>query len=314
MLFDLDGFKRYNDTFGHPAGDALLMRLGKRLERAIASHGRAYRMGGDEFCVLLTGAPIDQDDHVAAAAEALTESGQGFSVGVSFGSVRPALEAMTAAEALQIADQRMYGHKASRSAGRTSETRDVLMRILQEREPGLHEHITSVAELARAIGTRLGLTTQAVEELGRAAELHDIGKMAIPDTILNKPGPLDDAEWEFMHRHTVIGEAILSAAPGLVPVARIVRASHERFDGTGYPDRRAGAEIPIAARIVAVCDAYDAMTGDRSYRRGIEPRAAIAELRRGSGTQFDPEVVDSFCAVHREQVSDGPELVTTTSD
>ena len=122
----------------------------------------------------------------------------------------PSRDAATAAEALQVADQRMYGHKASRAAGRASESRDVLMRVLAEREPDLHEHITSVAELAGAVGRRLGLAPEGIDELVRAAELHDVGKMAIPDTILNKPGPLDDDEWAFMRRHTLIGEAILS--------------------------------------------------------------------------------------------------------
>jgi two-component system cell cycle response regulator len=294
-LFDLDGFKRYNDTFGHPAGDALLKRLGSRLADAVAPHGRAYRMGGDEFCVLLGGP--NTDVALTAAAAALCESGQGFTIGASHGTVVAGRDAATPAEALQVADQRMYGHKASRAAGRASESRDVLMRVLAAREPDLHEHITSVAELAGAVGHRIGLEPEAIDELVRAAELHDVGKMAIPDTILNKPGPLDDDEWAFMRRHTLIGEAILSAAPALVPVARIVRSSHERYDGGGYPDGLAGDEIPVAARVVAICDAYDAMTSDRSYRRGMAPEVALDELRRSAGTQFDPAVVDVFCTV-----------------
>jgi two-component system, cell cycle response regulator len=310
-LFDLDGFKRYNDTFGHPAGDALLKRLGSRLADAVAPHGRAYRMGGDEFCVLLGGP--NTDVALTAAAAALCEVGQGFAIGASHGTVVPGRDATTAAEALQVADQRMYGHKASRAAGRASESRDVLMRVLAEREPDLHDHITSVAELAGAVGRRLGLQPEAIDELVRAAELHDVGKMAIPDTILNKPGPLDEDEWAFMRRHTLIGEAILSAAPALVPVARIVRASHERYDGGGYPDRLARDEIPVAARVVAICDAYDAMTSDRSYRRGMAPEAALEELRRGAGTQFDPEVVELFCAVLAERVSDVRAAETTST-
>jgi diguanylate cyclase (GGDEF)-like protein len=310
-LFDLDGFKKYNDTFGHPAGDALLKRLGGRLADSVEPHGRAYRMGGDEFCVLIAGGA--HDVALAAASTALCETGQGFVIGASYGTVVPSRDAATAAEALQVADQRMYGHKASRAAGRASETRDVLMRVLAEREPDLHEHITSVAELAGAVGWRLGFRPEAIDELTRAAELHDVGKMAIPDTILNKPGPLDDDEWAFMRRHTLIGEAILSAAPALVPVARIVRSSHERYDGQGYPDRLAGADIPIAARVVAICDAYDAMTSDRSYRRGMPPEEALAELRRAAGTQFDPEVVAVFCAVHAESVTGAREAAPTTS-
>ena len=296
VLFDLDGFKRYNDTFGHPAGDGLLHRLGGKLTRAVEGEGRAYRMGGDEFCVLLHTRPEARDAMIARVAEALSDSGRGFTIGASHGVVMPALEAATAAEALQIADQRMYDHKASRSAARTSETRDVLVRILRERQPELHDHLNQVADLARATGRRLGLMREALDEVARAAELHDIGKMAVPDAILDKPGPLDEDEWAFMRRHTLIGESILSAAPALVPVAKLVRASHERFDGDGYPDGKAGHDIPLGARIVSVCDAYDAMTSDRVYRKAMSCEAALEELRRGSGTQFDPAVVEAFVA------------------
>jgi diguanylate cyclase (GGDEF)-like protein len=300
VLFDLDGFKRYNDTFGHPAGDGLLERLGHKLTRAVAGQGQAYRMGGDEFCVLLHTPADTRDALIADVTAALSDSGRGFTIGASHGIVVPALEAATAAEALQIADQRMYDHKAGRSAARTSETRDVLMRILRERQPELHDHLNQVAELARATGQRLGLMREALDEVARAAELHDIGKMAVPDAILDKPGPLDEEEWAFMRRHTLIGESILSAAPALVPVAKLVRASHERFDGGGYPDGSAGDDIPLGARIVSVCDAYDAMTSDRSYRRAMSSEAALAEIRRVSGTQFDPAVVEAFAEVVAE--------------
>jgi HD-GYP domain-containing protein (c-di-GMP phosphodiesterase class II) len=124
--------------------------------------------------------------------------------------------------------------------------------------------------------------------------LHDVGKVAIPDAILNKPGKLDATEWEFMRQHTILGERILSAAPALRPVGRIVRASHERWDGTGYPDGLAGESIPLAARIVAVCDAYEAITSDRCYRKARSLEAARAELQKVSGSQFDPSVVEVF--------------------
>src|ERR687887_476875 len=204
MLFDLDGFKTYNDPCGPLAGDALLTRLGRALEHAVAAHGRAYRLGGDEFCVLA--------------------------------------DAQAAAE----------------------------------------------VELAAA---------EALDQARLTAELHDVGKVAIPDAIINKPGPLDDAEWAFMKRHTLIGERIVAAAPALCGVAKLVRASHERWDGGGYPDGLAGEDIPLGARIVAVCDTYDAIIADRPYRPARRAAEALAELRRCAGTQFDPAVVDAFVAV-----------------
>ncbi len=132
------------------------------------------------------------------------------------------------------------------------------------------------------------------DEVFRAAELHDVGKMAIPDAILNKPGPLEPDEWEFMRAHPVIGERIIGAAPALVPVARLVRSSHERWDGSGYPDGLRGEQIPLGSRVIAVCDAYEAMRSERPYSVAMVPARALEELRSGAGAQFDPEVVAAF--------------------
>jgi diguanylate cyclase (GGDEF)-like protein len=294
LLFDLDGFKNYNDTFGHLAGDALLTRLGHALARAVAGHGRAYRLGGDEFCVLAD--DRERGRLEIAATAALSEHGDGFAVTASYGVVAIPDEATVAEQAMRLADQRMYAHKSSArlSAGRQST--DVLLRALAERHPDLEGHLDGVSRLAAAVGRRLHLDDETLDHVRLAAELHDIGKVAIPDAIISKPGPLDDDEWAFMRRHTLIGERIVAAAPALVPVAKLVRASHERWDGTGYPDGTAGQDIPLGARIIAVCDAYDAMICDRPYRRGRGPARAIDELRRCAGSQFDPAVVDAFVA------------------
>jgi HD-GYP domain-containing protein (c-di-GMP phosphodiesterase class II) len=147
----------------------------------------------------------------------------------------------------------------------------------------------------------MGLAGDELDLLRQAGELHDLGKVAIPDSILSKPGPLDDDEWTFVRQHPVVGERIISAAPALAQVGKLVRASHERFDGSGYPDGRAGEEIPLGARIIAVCDAYDAMIGPRPYRLGMSQEVALDELRRCAGEQFDPAIVDVFCALRAEQ-------------
>ncbi|MBB4664942.1 diguanylate cyclase (GGDEF)-like protein [Conexibacter arvalis] len=302
VFFDLDGFKGYNDGFGHAAGDMLLDRLASRLAAVVDGRGRAYRLGGDEFCVLLPGTLGANDPLIARAVAALEERGDGFAVGASYGVVTIPHEADSATHALQLADQRMYAAKdASRQSSRR-QTCDVLLQVLREREPGLHDHLNGVAALSVAVARALGLGSEQRDEVARAAELHDIGKIAIPDAILHKPGPLDDDEWQLMREHTVVGDRILGAAPAMRPVARIVRSSHERWDGGGYPDGLVGARIPLGARIVAVCDAYDAMTSDRPYQRPLAHDAALAELRRCAGSQFDPTVVDVFCAV----VADGP--------
>jgi two-component system cell cycle response regulator len=306
-LFDLDGFKLYNDNFGHAAGDALLARVGARLARAIGADASAYRMGGDEFCVLVEGDARTAHALIADAGHALAERGEGFEIGSSHGVVLIPDDATTAGEALRLADQRMYRHK---SRGRTSAGRqstDVLLQVLSERHPDLHTHLSDVSVLARQVAGRLGLSERDQELTALAAELHDVGKVAIPDAILEKPGPLDEAEWSFMKRHTVVGQRIIEAAPALTDVAPIVRASHERVDGSGYPDGRKGDEIPLPARIVAVCDAFDAMRSRRPYKEPRSTAESLAELRRGAGTQFDADIVDVFTEVvgQRERVGAG---------
>jgi len=302
VYYDLDGFKQYNDTFGHLAGDALLNRLGGQLAQAIGGHGRAYRVGGDEFCALLRCPAEIEESIVASSVEALSERGAGFDVTTSHGAVRVPVEAKDSFSALQLADQRLYKHKEVRPGSAKHQLRDVLLQAFEAREPALGEHHRSVAELAVQVARRLRLPNDQLDLIAAAAELHDVGKMAIPDSILEKPGPLDAEEWARMREHTVLGERILAAAPALRPVAALVRSSHERFDGFGYPDGLSGEQIPIGSRVVAVCDAYHAMTADRAYRRGMDPREAVARLRRAAGTQFDPRVVDAFIDVIRTEL------------
>ena len=295
MVFDLDGFKDYNDTFGHLAGDALLARMGSKLVEVAAPDGVAYRLGGDEFCVLLPGQPHEVPAAMARFAGALREDGERFSIAASGGAVLLPHEANSAEYALQLADERMYERKGQRRRPVAREqTRDVLVRIMQAKQPGLTDHTSNVSQLAVDVARRMELEGEQVDEVARAADLHDIGKVGIPDAILEKPGTLDDSEWNLVRQHTLLGERILSAATALRPVARIVRSSHERWDGRGYPDGLAGETIPLAARIVAVCDAYDAMVSDRVYREALSPAAARQELMAEAGRQFDPQVVEIF--------------------
>jgi diguanylate cyclase (GGDEF)-like protein len=297
LLFDLDGFKEYNDAFGHPAGDGLLVRLAARLADAVGELGTAYRLGGDEFCVLVSAGRDGIDAMLAACSAALHERGEGFEVTTSFGVVLLPEEADTPTLALQLADRRMYARKGGRRMSAAHQSRDVLLRTLSERRPDLQLRLRDIGELALAVGRELRMGPEGLDEVSRAAELHDVGKIAVPDAILDKPGALDPVEWSFMRRHPLIGERILLAAPALRPVARLVRSSHERFDGGGYPDGLRGDEIPLGSRVVAVCDAFDAMTTDRPYRQALSEDDAIEEIRRCAGTQFDPIVVDAFCRV-----------------
>ena len=280
VVFDLDGFKQYNDSFGHPAGDALLQRLGRSLTAHLGTAGTVYRIGGDEFCALIDDPGYASESQVEAAAGALSERGEGFAIGCSYGSVVLPGEATDTSGALSVADRRMYAQKRVGRVSAARQSKDVLLCALAERNPDLGVHLHDVADLAVAVAATFALPTETVEVIRQAAELHDVGKVAIPDAILDKPAALDDAEWGFMRRHTLIGERIIAAAPDLGSVARLVRSSHENFDGTGYPDALARQEIPLGARIIAVCDAFDAMTTDRPYRGAMSFESALAELRQ----------------------------------
>jgi diguanylate cyclase (GGDEF)-like protein len=293
-MFDLDGFKQYNDSFGHAAGDALLQRLGGSFAVAVDPLGSAYRLGGDEFCMLARCSRDAADRLLAAAIEALEDGGEGWHVGCSHGAVWVPSEATSESQALILADERMYGNKATRSSASRQVT-DALLQVITEQNAFLDEHVERVAELAGAVAEALGQAEHEVWRVRLAARLHDVGKTAIPAGILDKPGLLDEGEWEFMHRHPLIGERIVLAAPALAGTAPLIRSSHERVDGRGYPDGLVGEEIPLGARIIAVCDAFDAMTSERPYRGRMNVGAALEELERHAGTQFDGTVVEAFC-------------------
>ncbi|HET8815072.1 MAG TPA: HD domain-containing phosphohydrolase [Solirubrobacterales bacterium] len=316
-LFDLDGFKAYNDSFGHPAGDDLLRRLGRRLAEAMAPYGRAYRLGGDEFCILASTRSRSAQEICLSAEEALSERGQGFEVGASWGKVLIPVEVVTATDTLRLADRRMYATKGRRADSTRSQTRGVLLRVLHEREPELERHLDGVARLTAALGRQMSLDAEELDVLVRAAELHDIGKIAIPDEILHKDGELSPDEWALMRKHPLIGQRVLEGAPALGPVAELVRSTHERWDGSGYPDGREGRAIPLGARIILVCAAYNAMVEGRPYRPPIDPAHALEELRAGAGTQFDPQLVATFAekvVPHldpRVPASAAPELAST---
>jgi two-component system cell cycle response regulator len=262
----------------------------------VAARAHVAAQGGDEFCLLARVEGDDAEGVVARAAAALSERGERFAVSCSYGMVLLAAASIEPSDALRIADQRMY---ASKRRGRRSseETIQQVLLSVGEHDGALRDHVDDLARLAERVGRRLGLEQGDVAHLRRAAALHDIGKVAIPDAILHAPRKLTEDEWEYMRQHTIIGARIIGAAPELLPVAEIVRSSHERWDGGGYPDRLAGGEIPLGARIVSVCDSYDAMTTDRAYRDAMPVSEALAELDRCAGSQFDPRVVAAFRAV-----------------
>jgi diguanylate cyclase (GGDEF)-like protein len=317
LLVDVDHFKLVNDTYGHLVGDAVLVEVALRLRRALRSFDTVARWGGEEFIVLAPA--LDGNRQVREIADALRTSvssapichgDRSLSVTVSVGGVL--VDPTSSADQLvDRADRSLYSAKRlGRDRVRvfadltsddlaTEEPESVrvaqalsLAASVREGMPELHSE--QVADLARDIGSVLGLSPDILLRCRLGGWLHDIGKVAIPDRILAKGGPLDDAEWQIMRAHPEIGEQIIRRIGAISMAAGAVRHHHERVDGKGYPDGLAGDAIPIEARVVAVSDAYSAMTSDRVYARGRAARAALRELRRGAGQHHDPRVVDAL--------------------
>jgi diguanylate cyclase (GGDEF)-like protein len=291
LLFDLNGFKSYNDTFGHSAGDELLARLGRALRAAVGDGGTAYRLGGDEFCVLAQAGGDGGESATTAAAAALTEQGSGFRIDASYGAIVLPSESRDVAEALRLVDQRMYAQKRSSRRPADRQSQDVLLHALYERDPDVVARSRQVGALAGEVARRMGLSADEVQQITQAGELGDIGQVAIPDSILAKPAcALDDEEKAFLNTKPVISERIIGAAPALAQVARLVRSIGEHVSGAGHPDGLSGEAIPLGSRIVAACQRYVLLVDGQDV--GPAGRtAALAVLQAEAGTCLDPEIV-----------------------
>jgi diguanylate cyclase (GGDEF)-like protein len=315
-LVDIDDFKRINDRFGHPVGDRVLGQIAARLRQG----GESFRLGGDEFAVLLPG--LGERDAVAVARSIVERVGaaeleQVGEVTVSAGVATFPVQGVGRDELIRLADSALYWAKEDgKNRARTYEATTLELSQLQQlaegpdraaryraaaslakavdaRDAYTGSHSERVGELAARIARRLGFEETQVELTRLAASLHDLGKLAIPEEILRKPGALNESERLVLQRHPQIGHRMLESL-GVEPIADWVLHHHERWDGAGYPDRLRGDEIPLGARIIFVADAWDAMTSERVYRKPLSEREAMAELERCAGTQFDPIVVGAF--------------------
>jgi diguanylate cyclase (GGDEF)-like protein len=315
-LVDIDDFKHVNDRFGHPAGDGVLGQVGKKLRQG----GESFRLGGDEFAVLLPGLNGRQ---AFAAATSIVERVAAIElehigpITVSAGVATYPVQGVGRDELIRLADSALYWAKEhgknqvrmyrpdvvelaelrrlAAGPDRAARYRAAasLAKAVDARDAYTGSHSQRVGELAARIAQRLDAEPELIELIRLAGSLHDLGKLAIPEEILRKPAPLTDAERMVLERHPQIGYRMLESL-GVDPVADWVLYHHERWDGAGYPDGRSGEQIPLGARIIFVADAFDAMTTDRVYRRKLTVEAALEELHRCSGTQFDPDVVAAF--------------------
>jgi diguanylate cyclase (GGDEF)-like protein len=317
-FLDIDNFKRINDQFGHPAGDRVLSQVSNRLRQG----GESFRLGGDEFAVLLTGVDAPQALEIAKSIVARigeSELGVTDAITVSAGIATFPQHGRERDSLIRLADGALYWAKehgknqvrlARSEVAELTEFQRVasgpdrvarfraaaaLAKAVDSRDAYVGSHSERVAGFAAKIAQQLGLNAEQVELTRLAASLHDLGKLAIPEEILRKPEDLSSAEWVVLHRHPQIGYRML-ASLGVDPIADWVLHHHERWDGNGYPDRIAGEQIPLGARIIFVADSFDAMTSNRLYREPLGREEAYLEVERCQGTQFDPEVVQAFLA------------------
>jgi diguanylate cyclase (GGDEF)-like protein len=294
LIADVDGFRKYNARYGFAAGDAFLNEMGSSLARA----GRAYHLGADTFAVLVEGSPLELATTLAGVVDALTVR-QPEPIHCSFGVALLPLED-PAGGALALAEQRLEEQKR-RGLVFADRISEVLLALMNAHQPELRKHASEVAKLTDAVGHRLGLGISERSLARRTAELHDLGKLAIGLSVLEKPTTLTDPEWDEIRRHTIRGEELLLRVDALATAARLVRSTHERYDGAGYPDGLTGEDIPLAARMVATCDAYHAMISERPYANELSPEDACVELEACAGTQFDPAVVAALVAEITDQ-------------
>ena len=254
---------------------------------------RAFRVGSDAFALLLEGDAPALIEKVGRALDRLTV-GRPETLNCSFGVTMIPLEASGPA-ALALAEERLEDQRR-RGLVLPDRVGELLLTLMEAHDSTLGRHAREVARIADAVAARLGLSVAERGLVKRTAELHDIGKLALSDAVLTKTGPLDQDEWEEVRRHTLAGEKLLRSFPSLDPVGALVRSTHERYDGSGYPDGLSGSEIPLVARIVAACDAFDAMVSARAYRPTRTSGEAGAELAASAGTQLDTDVVAALMA------------------
>lgn len=301
IMLDLNGLKYTNDTYGHRAGDNLIIASSDILEKTFQNYGEIFRIGGDEFAVIITDMAMDfaaLDTLLQKELDIYNESAV-YPLSIARGASRLITEdgtPLSANDWKQAADLNMYANKrACRSDYPTEaeELREIIngvVEIVEARDPYTAHHSGRVARLSRLIAGKLGLSDRTVEDIHSAAEMHDIGKIAISETILLKPGRLTDLEYNNMKQHPVIGASIVAHAESMTEIAQIIRHHHERYDGKGYPDRLYGEEIPIGARIIAIADSIDAMTSKRCYRNALPLDACCEEIKKNLGIMYDPAI------------------------
>jgi len=298
VVFDLDGLKLVNDSFGHEQGDTLLVRAAELIKSCFRREDVVARIGGDEFAVLMSGVTIEDVEQAVAGVQfqlgKMDHVAHRIPLSLSIGYACSEKHDMMIRDLFREADNNMYREKLHRSQSTRSAIVQTVMSLLEARDYITEGHAERLQEMVTCLARAVGLPENRMIDLRLLAQFHDIGKVGIPDRILLKPGALSEDEMAEMRRHSEIGHRIAQSSTDLLPVADWVLKHQEWWNGKGYPLGIAGEEIPVECRILSIADAYDAMTSDRPYRKAMSHAAAVAELRRCSGTQFDPSLVEVF--------------------
>lgn len=299
IMGDVNGLKFANDIFGHEEGDNLLRRIANLFKDTLRKEDVIARIGGDEFAVILPKVNAVRLEEIINSIKdkCCLEQNNGIPISISLGYSIKTKPNQDLYKILNQAENKMYSNKLLESRSIRSSIITSLKQTLEERTHETEEHASRLKKYSIKIGEKLGLDTNSQNELELLCMLHDIGKIAIPDDILNKPGALTQSEREIMKKHSEIGYRIASATPELVIISDGILSHHERWDGKGYPQGLFGDSIPFNARIVSVVDAFDAMINDRVYKKAIPEKEALEEIKRCSGTQFDPNIVSVFFEV-----------------
>lgn len=304
VMADVNGLKLINDSFGHAIGDDLLKKVAEVMKKGCRAYEIIARLGGDEFVILLPKTDALETERIIKHVKHLTfnEKIGSIDISVSFGWETKNSEDEKIQEILKKAEDHMYKKKLFDSPSMRGKTINAIINALHEKNKREEQHSHRVSVLCVNVGKALNLPEGGIEELKTVGLLHDIGKIAIEESILNKPGKLTENEWEEIKRHPEIGYRILSTVNDMSEMAEYVLTHHERWDGKGYPKCLKGEEIPLQSRIIAIVDTYDAMTSERSYRKALPEAVAIEELQKNAGRQFDPDLVRVFI----EKVLDKP--------